>query len=144
MATEVQVTFDCADPASLVKFWCEVLGYEPQSPPEGYGTWDAYFDEMDVPPERRNDYSAAVDPDGNGPRLFFQKVPEGKSVKNRVHLDVRAAPDASKEERMDALSRRADELIELGATRLERVEPSGMVTGFIVMQDPEGNEYCLD
>ena len=50
------------------------------------------LDAMGVPPEHRNDASALVDPDGAGPRLFFQKVPEAKTAKNRVHLDLRAAP----------------------------------------------------
>jgi hypothetical protein len=92
MSRDVQFTFDCADPAVMATFWAEALGYQLQAPPEGFESWEQALEAMGVPPERRNDASAAVDPEGVGPRLFFQRVPEGKQVKNRVHLDVRAAP----------------------------------------------------
>ncbi|CAA9353133.1 MAG: conserved hypothetical protein SCC24.31c [uncultured Nocardioidaceae bacterium] len=143
-AREVQVTFDCGDPAALAAFWAEVLGYRLDPPPPGFATWEAALEAWGVPPERRNDRSAVSDPDSRGPRLFFQKVPEGKGAKNRVHLDVRAAPDLAGEERMTALEREATRLVGLGATRLERVEPGGLQAGHVVMQDPEGNEFCLD
>ena len=145
MSLVVQVTFDCADPAALSRFWNEVLGYRLDSPPPPYETWEEALDALGVPEERRNDASASVDPDGHGPRLFFQKVPEGKSAKNRVHLDVRAAPGLGPDERMAALEAKCTELVALGATRLRRHEPEPpMSQGFIVMQDPEGNEFCLD
>ncbi len=98
-----------------------------------------------MPPERRNDASAVVDPDGAAPRLFFQRVPEGKAIKNRVHLDVRAAPGLEGEERMAALEAECDRLVAFGARRLRRFEPDPPLgAGFIVMADPEGNEFCLD
>jgi hypothetical protein len=72
-------------------------------------------------------------------------VPEPKTAKNRVHLDVRAAPDLVGEERMAALEAECTRLVDLGATRVERFEPDEpMSLGFIVMRDPEGNEFCLD
>jgi Glyoxalase-like domain len=92
MAREVQITFDCADPAGLAAFWAEALGYRLQDPPAGFESWAQAPKAMDVPPESRNDASAVVDPEGSGPRLFFQPVPERKQAKNHVHLDVRAAP----------------------------------------------------
>ncbi len=141
---EVQVTFDCADPAGLCAFWCEVLGYELEKPPPGFATWDEALDAWGVPPEARNDRSAAADPGGRGPRLFFQRVPEGKQAKNRVHLDVRAAAGATGAERMAALEGKAAELVGLGARVLDRVEPGGLDAGHLVLQDPEGNEFCLD
>jgi hypothetical protein len=141
---QVQVTFDCADPARLAAFWAEVLGYVVQPPPEGFDTWDAFLDQYDVPAENRNDRSAAVDPTGLGPRLFFQKVPEGKVVKNRVHLDVRSAPGLVGDERMAALDVIAARLVGLGGRQLQRLEGNGMDEGIIVMADPEGNEFCLD
>jgi hypothetical protein len=144
MAREVQVTFDCADPNALATFWNDVLGYRFDDPPEGFDTWDAALDSWGVPEDRRNDMSASHDPDGRGPRLFFQRVPEGKSAKNRVHLDVRAAPGLEGEARMAALEAECARLIGLGANRLQRHEPSWASGGFIVMQDPEGNEFCLD
>lgn len=145
MTTEIQVTFDCGDPAALAAFWCQVLGYAVQAPPPGFDSWEQALEAFGVPPERRNDASAAVDPEGHGPRLFFQKVPEGKTAKNRVHLDVRAAPGLEGEERMSALEARCEELVALGATRVERHEPSPpLAGGHIVMEDPEGNVFCLD
>ncbi|GAB2908515.1 VOC family protein [Streptomyces mayteni] len=145
MAHDVQITFDCADPAALAAFWAEVLGYRLQDPPPGFASWDAALDALGVPPERRNDRSAVVDPEGAGPRLFFQRVPEGKAAKNRVHLDVRAAPGLAGEERMAALEAEAERLVARGATRLERHEPAPPLgSGHLVLADPEGNEFCLD
>ncbi len=139
----VQVTFDCADPRSLSEFWCEVLDYEIPPPPPGFESWDAFRESL--PEHLRNSASACQDPDGVGPRVFFQRVPEGKSAKNRVHLDVRAAPGLEGDERMAALEAECERLVGLGAGRVERHEPSPpMSGGHIVMQDPEGNEFCLD
>lgn len=140
---QVQVTFDCADPWALSLFWNQVLGYRHPAPPPGFDDWQAF--DAALPEQRRNSASACVDPTGVGPRLFFQRVPEPKAVKNRVHLDVRAAPGLQGDERMAALEAEADRLVASGATRVQRHEPSPpMSAGFIVMQDPEGNEFCLD
>lgn len=144
MAREVQVTFDCDDPAALAEFWAAVLGYVVQPPPEGFDTWDAALAAWGVPEDRRNERSAVVDPDGGRPRVFFQRVPEGRTAKNRVHLDVRAAPGLTGDARMAALEAAAELLTSRGATRLRRQEPGGMDAGHLVMQDPEGNEFCLD
>ena len=145
MARDVQITFDCADPAGLAAFWAEALGYHLQDPPEGFESWEQALDAMGVPPESRNDASAVLDPDGSRPRLFFQRVPERKQVKNRVHLDVRAAPGLEGDARMTALEAEAERLVSLGATRLQRYEPAPPLgAGHIVMADPEGNEFCLD
>jgi hypothetical protein len=142
---QVQITFDCADPGALAGFWAEVLGYKYDDPPPGFDSWEEALDSLGVPTERRNDASAVVDPEGTGPRLFFQKVPEGKTAKNRVHLDVRAAPGLQGEDRMAALEAECERLVGLGATRLKRFEPDPPLSaGFIVMHDPEGNEFCLD
>jgi hypothetical protein len=145
MAREIQVTIDCFDPDALAPFWAAALGYRLQEPPGDFGSWDEALAAMGVPPERRNDASAVVDPAGAGPRLFFQRVPEGKETKNRVHLDLRAAPGLAGEERMAALETECGRLVSLGARRLHRVEPDPPPgAGFIVMADPEGNEFCLD
>jgi catechol 2,3-dioxygenase-like lactoylglutathione lyase family enzyme len=145
MARDVQITFDCADPAGLSAFWAEALGYQVQDPPEGFESWEQALEAFGVPPERRNDASAVVDTEGSGPRLFFQRVPEGKQAKNRVHLDVRAAPGLEGDARMVALEAEAERLVSHGAIRLERYEPAPPLgAGHIVMADPEGNEFCLD
>ena len=145
MTREFQVTFDCADPAALSQFWAVALGYEVQAPPPGFDSWEAALDAWGVPAERRNDASAAVDPNGTGPRLFFQRVPEDKQEKNRVHLDVRAAPGLTGDARMTALEAEAERLAPHGASRLSRFEPAPPLQfGHIVMADPEANEFCLD
>ena len=141
---DLQVTFDCADPHELAGFWAATLGYAYDPPPSVFGTWDEALDAWGVPEDRRNDRSAVSDPAGAGPRLFFQKVPEGKVAKNRVHLDVRAAPGQEGDARMAALDAECERLVGLGATRVRRHETGPMDGGFIVMQDPEGNEFCLD
>lgn len=143
MTKDVQITFDCADPAALAAFWAEVLGYQLQPPPDGFSSWDEALDALGVPPDQRNSRSAIV-ADG-APRIFFQQVPERKTVKNRLHLDVRVATGITGDERMAVLEAEADRLAALGASRSYRVEPSPpMEEGFITMLDPEGNEFCLD
>ena len=143
---QVQVTFDCADPGALAAFWIETLGYRLDDPPGGFDTWEAALEAWGVPRDEWNSRSACHDPEDSGPRLFFQRVPEGKTTKNRVHLDVRAAPGLRGDERMAALESEAERLVSLGATRVRRFEPESSPgeAGFIVMQDPEGNEFCLD
>jgi hypothetical protein len=72
-------------------------------------------------------------------------VPEGKVAKNRLHLDVRAAPGLEGDDRMAALEAECERLMAVGATRLHRFEPEPpMSSGYVVMRDPEGNEFCLD
>ncbi|WP_152363610.1 VOC family protein [Microlunatus speluncae] len=145
MAKAFQLTFDCGDPGAVAGFWAEALGYELAAPPPGFDSWEAALDAMGVPEDQRNNASAVIDPAGTGPRLFFQRVPEGKTAKNRVHLDVRAAPGLEGDERMAALEAECERLVALGAQRRERHEPAPpMSGGFIVMADPEGNEFCLD
>lgn len=145
MSRDVQVSIDCSDPAGLAAFWAEVLGYRRPDPPGGFDTWDQALDAFGIPPERRNDVSALVDPEGTRPKLFFQRVPEGKQVKNRVHLDVRSAPGLAGDARMAALDAEAERLAALGADRLRRVEPAPpLESGHLVMADPDGNEFCLD
>jgi len=153
MSRTFQVTFDCGDPIAQSRFWAEVLHYVLQPPPgrdlapgeDPIEAWMDFLEQAGVPEDQRNTASAIVDPDGDGPRLFFQKVPEGKTAKNRMHLDVRAAVGLEGDARMAALEAEHDRLVALGAGRLQRHEPAPpMSAGFIVMKDPEGNEFCLD
>lgn len=153
MSSTIQITFDARDPRALSQFWRDVLGYVHPGPPgvrlepgaDPLAAWDEFLETSGVPAERRNSASALEDPDGSGPRIFFQQVPEDKAAKNRVHLDVRTASELRGEERMDALEAECARLLALGATRLARHEPEAPTSiGFIVMADPEGNEFCLD
>ena len=133
MASSFQVTIDAAGPRALGGFWCEVLGYVEQPPPPGFDTWEDALDAFGIDRSDPDRAYAIVDPEGNGSRVFFQKVPEGKTAKNRVHLDVNVGPEV--------MHAKADELEALGATRVaEHDEPGGH---WITMLDPEGNEFCL-
>jgi hypothetical protein len=125
MRGAVQVALDCADPDLLARFWAGVLGYQREEPAEG------------------DDWSALVDPDGIGPRVLFHRVPEPKVVKNRMHLDVRIAGSRGtpKDRRRPLVDAEAARLASAGATHVRTVEDESDY--FAVMQDPEGNEFCV-
>jgi hypothetical protein len=140
MAIGVQVVFDCADPDRLARFWAQALGYKLQDPPPGYASWEDWAREQGIPEDRWDAASAAVDPDGRGPRLYFQKVPEPKIVKNRLHLDLNVSGDhgtplAERRRRVDA---EVERLLGAGATRLGAHEEFGEYV--VNLADPEGNE----
>jgi hypothetical protein len=141
MATRFQVTFDCAEPDALATFWATALHYKKQDPPEGFPTWAAFLEAQSVPPEMWNSFSAVVDPGGAGPRIFFQRVPEGKSAKNRVHLDLNVTPEGHYDEQAAFVRPEVERLIAAGATRVRELEQMGEF--WVVMQDPEGNEFCV-
>ncbi|MFD7085203.1 VOC family protein [Streptomyces sp. NPDC002181] len=139
---QVQVTFDCAEPERVARFWCEVLGYVAPPPPAGFGTWDDF--NRSQPPQDRGSWFACSDPSGAGPRLYFQRVPEGKAVKNRVHLDVRVGTGLVGAERLAALQAECARLTALGAVCLQVLTADENNESCILMQDVEGNEFCLD
>jgi len=87
--------------------------------------------------------SAIVDPDRKGPRILFQRVPEGKTAKNRVHLDVNVGGEAGMppDERRTRVDAAVERLVTYGATKLQTFEQHSEY--WVVMQDPEGNEFCL-
>ncbi|APU16016.1 MULTISPECIES: VOC family protein [Actinoalloteichus] len=138
---QFQVTFDCAEAERLARFWCDVLGYvvPPTEEP-------AAGDDLDrsSPPEQQGASFACIDPTGVGPRLYFQRVPEGKVVKNRVHLDVRAGAGLVGAERLATLDAECARLVALGAVHVRTLLADGENESCIVMQDIEGNEFCLD
>jgi hypothetical protein len=139
---EFQVTFDCAEPERVARFWCEVLGYVVPPPPEGFESWADY--DQSQPPERQGSAFACIDPSGVKPRLLFLRVPEGKAVKNRVHIDVRVGTGLVGEERVAALEAECARLTELGASRVRLLRADEFNESCLVMQDVEGNEFCLD
>jgi hypothetical protein len=148
MAIEFQLTIDCRDPSVLVPFWAEALGYIPQPPPDGFPTWRDWYRSIGVPDDELGDGDGTdrlVDPDGKGPRIWFQVVPEGKVTKNRLHLDLnvgggRALPLATRKRRVDA---KVAELCAAGATTLRVGVHPEHDHYYAVMQDPEGNEFCV-
>jgi hypothetical protein len=143
MAKSVQVVIDSTDPAKLAEFWALALEYQVQEPPEGFDTWPDFLRAQGVPESAWNDASALVDPDRVGPRIFIQRVPEPKAGKNRLHLDINAGgghatPPVEKAERVRAT---VDKLVASGATVVE--ERSKYGDRWVVLLDPEGNEFCV-
>jgi hypothetical protein len=140
----MQIAFDCADPRRLAEFWAAALpGYRVQPPPPGYDSWPAFLAAQGVPEDRWDSASAAVPAQPvDGPRLFFQKVPEPKSAKNRVHLDLHAGggPSVPLDEQRARVRAEVERLQGLGATFVEQHEDLGVA--WAVMTDPEGNEFC--
>jgi hypothetical protein len=142
MAKQFQVTFDCANPERVARFWCEVLGYVVPPAPDGFATWHDF--EKTLPAGDQGSAFACVDPSGVGPRLFFQRVPEGKVVKNRLHLDVRVGTGLEGDERLAVLEAECARLVPLGAVRVRLLPADEENESCLVMQDIEGNEFCLD
>lgn len=144
MATSIQVVFDTADPDAEARFWAAALGYQLDAPPAGFATWEAFLLAQGVPEERWNDASAIVDPEGKGPRFFFQRVPEGKTAKNRMHLDLNAGGGRGVElaERKRRVDAEVVRLKALGATD-ERGAMEREGEYWVRMNDPEGNEFCV-
>ena len=143
MGVRIQVVIDAREPETLARFWAEALAYQEEPPPPGFDDWPGFLRSIGVPEEEWGRYAAVVDSEGTGPRVFFQKVPEGKVVKNRVHLDlsVGGGREAALEERRKNIAQAAARLEGLGATVVCPKEEAGSY--WVVMQDPEGNEFCL-
>ena len=142
MPLRFQVTFDCADPDRLARFWALALGYKLQDPPSGFATWPDFLTSIGVPESDWSSRSAIVDPDGAGSRIFFQRVPEPKASKNRVHLDVNVADHGVQgDERRRLVGEHVARLVEAGATRVGEMSELGEY--WVVLQDPEGNELCV-
>ncbi|MDA8318617.1 MAG: VOC family protein [Actinomycetota bacterium] len=145
MAYEFQVTFDAARPHVLADWWAETLGWivEPTDEPfirrmiaEGFATEDATMTHNGALVWREGAaITAPADPVGSVgmPRVLFQLVPGPKTVKNRLHLDVRVGADE--------VESVAERLAERGATFLHRASQGPH--SWITMADPEGNEFCV-
>jgi hypothetical protein len=142
MATQFQVVFDCADPDALSQFWAAALGYIVQPPPEGFADWPSFLATIGLA-HRVSQASAIVDLDGGGPRIYFQRVPEGKVVKNRVHLDLNVSDSrrVGTEEGRKRVAAEAARLIALGARKVRDYAEGP--ESWTVMADPEENEFCL-
>jgi hypothetical protein len=144
MATGIQLVFDTADPEAQARFWSEALHYKLQDPPSGFETWEAFLTAQGVPEAEWNSASAITDPDGHGPRIYFQKVPEGKTAKNRLHMDLNVGGSHTLpvEERKTRVQAEVARLKALGATDARgAIEKDGEY--WVRMNDPEGNEFCV-
>jgi hypothetical protein len=141
MYTKIQVVFNAADPEKLAEFWGLVLGYVVEPPPEGFGTWEDFVHSSGLAEEEFGEVASRVDPAGEGPRLYFQKVAD-KTAKNRVHLDVRVAGrEVRGEERKRLVSEHVERLVQAGATLAWRTD--NIRGSSITLYDPEGNEFCV-
>jgi glyoxalase superfamily protein len=142
MYTKIQVVFDAAEPAKLAEFWALALDYVLEPPPEGFRTWEDFGRSIGMRQERFGDQASVIDPADEGPRLYFRRVPEPKTAKNRVHLDVRVAGrEITGETRKQLVSEKVEQRVEAGASI---AWASDDITGSsIVMRDPEGNEFCV-
>lgn len=141
-----QITVDCADPDRMSRFWAAALHYDLQEPPEEFESWSAYWLSVGVPEDEVDDgYDSIVDRSGLGPRIWFQRVPESKAGKNRLHFDLivgggRSEPLVERRARVDAEAAR---LTALGATdrlTMDSPEVDHYARG---MCDPEGNEFDI-
>ncbi len=148
MGVSYQLVVDCAEPERMARFWAEALRYVVAPPPEGFDTWAAFYRSIGVPDDEIDGDGAdrIVDPRGEGPAVWFQRVPEAKTVKNRLHVDVqagggRALPLAVRRERVEAEAAR---LVALGATRVRALEAEGLDHYAVAMTDPEGNEFDIN
>ena len=147
MAVRYQLVIDCADPDRMAHFWAAALGYEFAPVPAGFGSWDEYWRDVGVPEEELGiGEDRIVDPAGEGPRIWFQIVPETKTIKNRLHIDIHAGggrdvPIETRRERVDAEVRR---LTELGASVVRVLAEEGIDHYAVALTDPEGNEFDVN
>jgi hypothetical protein len=143
MAFRLQVVFDCSDPADLSKFYAEALHYKLQDPPTGYESWESFLRARGIPEEEWNSASAIVDPEGKGPRIYFQQMETPKLGKNRLHIDINASGGARipLEERKQQVNKEVARILGLGASKQRELEEMGEYC--VVMLDPEGNEFCI-
>ena len=148
MAVSYQLVIDCTSPETLARFWAEALHYVIAPPPSGFDSWDDFYRSIGVPEDELGAGGAdrIQDPDGEGPRIWFQIVPEKKSIKNRIHVDVNASggrevPLDTRRERVEAEAAR---LVSLGATRLHTHVEEGLDHYAVALLDPEGNEFDIN
>jgi hypothetical protein len=144
MATRWTITIDCTDPARVSRFWQLALRYVESPPPEGWDTWEDWFRHFGVPEEEWDDGASLCDPDEVLPNISLQKVPEPRTVKNRLHLDLQVSggrhlPQDVRERR---IREHGDKLIAAGATVVREVVENGRLD-HLWMADPEGNDFCV-
>lgn len=141
-----QLTVDANDPTMLARFWAQALGYQPQPPVGLATTWHAHYR------ARLGDDAAfddrLFDPAGLQPPIWFQHVPETKAGKNRIHLDLypTGRDDALPlGRRVEVVEAKVSELVGLGASveRRTRGDDPADPYYYVVMHDPEGNEFCV-
>jgi Glyoxalase-like domain len=147
MSVSYQLVIDCSSPQHLAEFWAAALGYVPEPPPEGFDTWDDFYRSIGVPDDELGlGVDRISDPDGHGPSVWFQVVPEAKTIKNRLHVDLhagggRGVPLEVRRQRIEAEVARLEAL---GATRRSTLAQAGLDHYAVAMTDPEGNEFDIN
>ena len=136
MATPFQITVDCVDADVMCRFWSVALGYVEEPPPAGYLSWEDFLRANDITIPPPGSIGAIVDPDGTGPRVLFIRVPEQKCVKNRLALRP-----ARRQERRGQRGQDHRAHAKPAPRTVRRVEENGQ--WWMVMGDPEGNEFCV-
>ena len=147
MAVSYQLVIDCTSPDPLAHFWAEALHYVIEPPPAGHDSWDEFYRSIGVGEEDLGIGADSIaDPNGEGPRIWFQIVPEQKSTKNRLHIDVHAGGgrDLPIETRRERVEAEAERLVALGATRLRTIAGEGLDHYAVALLDPEGNEFDIN
>jgi hypothetical protein len=140
-----QLVFDCTSPEPLAHFWAEALRYVIAPPPPGFDSWENWYRSVGVPEDELGIGADRVeDPNGEGPSIWFQVVPE-KSIKNRVHINVNASGGRGMpfETRREQVEAEAAQLVSLGATRLRTSVEEGVNLYAVALIDPEGNEFDI-
>ena len=147
MAVSYQLVIDCADADRLARFWAEALHYVIAAPPAGFESWDDFFRSIGVPEDELGLGADRIeDPSGEGPQIWFQVVPEQKSIKNRLHIDLHAGGgrDQPLEARRARVEAEAERLVALGATRKPAFADEGLDHYAVALLDPEGNEFDIN
>jgi glyoxalase superfamily protein len=140
MATRIQVVFAAKDPERLAAFWRTALNYEPEPPPPGYDTWEAFAEANGIDLQAGSDIDSAIDPDGVGPRLLFER--DTPHASGAVHLDVNAAAGRSSlAERKQIVNAEVERLLAVGATKTKVVDRDDHY--WVELEDPEGNWFCV-
>jgi hypothetical protein len=144
MTTRWTLTFDCSDAAAMARFWTVALGYVDAPPPEGWDTWEAWLNHFDVPEDEWADGASLEDPQGVLPSVSFLKVPEPKTAKNRLHLDLQVSGGrhVAAKRRTKRIEKMVALLEEAGGSVHYRSVEAGQLD-HITMADPEGNEFCV-
>lgn len=139
MAARIDLTLDAVHAPTLAAFWKTALGYVDEPPPAPFATREEWHAGFGLPEDDSVDDGAWLhDPEGAGPRLAILQVPEPKTAKNRLHLDIRVPGHGTSAERWQRIEAEASRLAGAGARVLARFEGH-----HVVMADPEGNEFCV-
>ena len=138
MAPRISLTLDTKHASALAEFWKLALGYVDEPPPAPFKTRAEWVASFDLYEDDDGDGAWLIDPAGVGPRLSLLDVPEPKTAKNRLHMDVRVSGDGSPEQRWAEVTAEVERLTAAGATVLRADDGH-----HVVMADPEGNEFCV-